>query len=158
MSNRHLSSRSRVLKGRFTFLALPLLLALCASVPVFAATNSNSDLDQLEMQFYEHSYPNDSQEDRLKRLENMVFGETQKGSDSERVNKLLGVMKDRDEAGARTEKAPAAPPTRTSAPAAKQEADSDEDDSLSGNNRPAKTPTSAVPPHLRLTHRTRTVL
>jgi hypothetical protein len=120
-------------------LALPLLLL---TAPAIAASSPNSELDQLEMSLYEHSYPNDSQEDRLKRLENMVFGETQKGSDEERLNKLLSITKDRDDAGAAEKPTAAAPPTRSAPPASKPQYSSDTDYDGADNKTSGSAPMS----------------
>src|ERR1700733_7855486 len=70
-----------------------LLLIAAVLGTTFACPNSfasdGDDLAKLEMRFFEHSYPKETTDERLKRLEGMVFGEAKTGSDSERVKNLV---------------------------------------------------------------------
>ncbi len=50
------------------------------------------DMTKLEIRFFQHNYPKDSQEARLDRLEKMVFGETKTGSEGERLQRLIGAV------------------------------------------------------------------
>jgi hypothetical protein len=59
------------------------------SLPCFADTD---DMTRLEIRFFQHNYPKDSQEARLDRLEKMVFGETKTGSEGERLARLVGAV------------------------------------------------------------------
>jgi hypothetical protein len=74
-------------------LCLGLLMASAAIglySPCFADTES--DLARLENKFFQHTYPKDSEPDRLERLEKMVFGEAKTGSDSDRLGKLVDAV------------------------------------------------------------------
>jgi hypothetical protein len=113
-----------------------------------AAESPDASLQRLEQKFFQHSYAKDSETDRIDRIEKMVFGETRKGTDQQRLDSLVQAvpaessdLPDQDaapksqstaEAPARQETAPpaAAPrktagkpsgqsaPTRTAKPAA----------------------------------------
>lgn len=49
----------------------------------------NPDIASLETRFFDHTYPNESMDARLDRLERMVFGEQKTGSDQSRLTALL---------------------------------------------------------------------
>lgn len=57
--------------------------ALCAG---------QQDLNSLETRFFEHTYPQDTTEDRLTRLEKMVFGEARTGDDQTRLQQLVNAV------------------------------------------------------------------
>jgi len=67
--------------------SLVLSMGLQLQVPSFAA--SNSQLESLETKFFSHTYPKDGMEERLDRLEQMVFGEGKEGPHEPRLAKLL---------------------------------------------------------------------
>ncbi len=72
-----------------------LFVGNAAWVPAFAAADPNTPTDpigQMEVKYFEHTYPNDTQEQRLDRLEKLVFGEIKTGSDDERVSSLLAAI------------------------------------------------------------------
>lgn len=82
-----------------TILALATAQLIFASCPVALAQSSQFNdmqkgLDKLEQKFFEHSYNDsgDSIEDRLTRLEKMVFGEARTGDNQSRLNNLLAVV------------------------------------------------------------------
>ncbi|MBP7863825.1 hypothetical protein KA183_19220 [bacterium] len=68
-------------------LVLSLSMSFQIQVPSFAA--SNSQLESLETKFFSHTYPKDGMEERLDRLEQMVFGEGKEGPHEPRLAKLL---------------------------------------------------------------------
>ncbi|HEY9787613.1 MAG TPA: hypothetical protein V6D17_19655 [Candidatus Obscuribacterales bacterium] len=52
------------------------------------------DLSGLENRFFEHTYAQDTVNDRLDRLEKMVFGETKQGTSEERIASLMAALPD----------------------------------------------------------------
>ena len=60
-------------------------------VPCVQAADS-PDLSSLETRFFEHTYPQDTTEDRLTRLEKMVFGEARSGDDQDRLQQLVNAV------------------------------------------------------------------
>src|SRR5271163_1373137 len=50
-----------------------------------ATAGGDSNLSKLELKFFQHEYPKDTNQVRLERLEKMVYGETKTGSESERL-------------------------------------------------------------------------
>lgn len=82
------------------FLTLSFYLTLAAMLNVYAATNSgniNDNLDKLETKLFQHTYAKDTPEDRLGRLENLIFGQNEKGSVDERVAALLKAVPNTDQ-------------------------------------------------------------
>lgn len=69
-----------------------LFVSVVAWQPVFAANAPADPIAQMEVKYFEHTYPNDTQEQRLDRLEKLVFGEVRTGSDDERVSSLLAAI------------------------------------------------------------------
>ena len=61
-----------------------------------SADGTNTQLDKLENKLFQHDYPKDSTDDRLARLEKMIFGENQKGSTDERVSALVNAVPNLD--------------------------------------------------------------
>ncbi len=59
-------------------------------LPVMAA--GQQDLNSLEMHFFEHTYPQDTTEDRLTRLEKLVFGEARSGDNQSRLQQLVSAL------------------------------------------------------------------
>lgn len=57
-----------------------------------ASAASPSDLNALETRFFEHTYPQDTTEDRLSRLEKMVFGEARTGDTQDRLTQLVNAV------------------------------------------------------------------
>ena len=76
---------------RSLFVALFLLCILGQGAPVLAQ-GANATLDGLEKHFFEHTYPGDTTDDRVSRLEKMVFGEAKSGDDGKRIADLQQVV------------------------------------------------------------------
>lgn len=68
-----------------------LTFAFLVFVPASIAGGS-PDLNALETRFFEHTYPQDTTEDRLTRLEKMVFGEARTGDDQSRLQQLVNAV------------------------------------------------------------------
>ena len=72
---------------------LALMIGLTASAVRAAASDDTSSLTasigQLERRYFEHPYDADSIDDRLARLEKLVFGEVRPGNDQQRISRLL---------------------------------------------------------------------
>lgn len=143
--------RRKVSKVTSLMLAASLVLSLQMNLPGNAAGSGNQ-LEALEMKFFSHTYPKDGMEERLDRLEQMVFGEGKEGPHEPRLTKLLDTVP-LDSAPAQTQTQSTAsnqssgnsspsqgqtspsqsPPSRSQAP---NVAAADEDDG-SGGNYPA---------------------
>ncbi|MBA3856258.1 MAG: hypothetical protein C0507_05050 [Cyanobacteria bacterium PR.3.49] len=86
-------SSLQLLAARLCVWALSLAIffsAFCLSAPrTLAATQ---DLNSLETRFFEHTYPQETMEDRLTRLEKMVFGEARTGDNQERLQALVNAV------------------------------------------------------------------
>lgn len=74
---------------RSLFVALTLALSLSQAA---LAQGANATLDGLEKHFFEHTYPGDTTDDRVSRLEKMVFGEAKSGDDGKRIADLQQVV------------------------------------------------------------------
>src|SRR5476649_819444 len=81
--------------GRMVRAVSMLLIASFACATSCLALD-NQDLSKLETKFFEHTYATDSSNDRLARLEKMVFGETRTGSDAERLSNLMQTTQGQD--------------------------------------------------------------
>lgn len=68
------------------FVALSLFLIAPAS---FAVAENDSNLLKLEEKFFQHTYPKESIDARLDRIEKMVFGEAKDGDDAARLSALV---------------------------------------------------------------------
>lgn len=82
--------------SRFRLFMLTIAIAIsCSTFSSFAAhaqtstSSLNPDISSLETRFFDHTYPSESTDDRLGRLEKMVFGEAKTGSDQARLTALL---------------------------------------------------------------------
>ena len=66
-------------------------LYLSGIAPVLAAANDafNSDISSLEMRFFFHTYANETDDQRLDRLDQLVFGHIRQGSEQDRITSLL---------------------------------------------------------------------
>ncbi len=94
--------------------------------PVFAAQPGN-DYEKLETKFFSRTYPKDTSDARLDRLEKLVFGEAKDGNDRERLDALLKSIPAEDIAdsggadsgtsSAPKKSAPTSQPAKASAPA-----------------------------------------
>lgn len=76
-----------VLRSLFVALTLALIFSQAA-----LAQGANATLDGLEKHFFEHTYPGDTTDDRVSRLEKMVFGEAKSGDDGKRIADLQQVV------------------------------------------------------------------
>lgn len=79
---------SRRKSSKITSLLLAASLLLSLQLPSYAAGSGNQ-LEALENKFFSHTYPKDGMEERLDRLEQMVFGEGKEGPHEPRLAKLL---------------------------------------------------------------------
>lgn len=75
---------------RAVVLALAILIMAFSTTGAWAA--GPADLSNLETRFFEHTYPQDTTEDRLTRLEKMVFGEARTGDDQTRLQQLVNAV------------------------------------------------------------------
>lgn len=71
------------------WIAASLILSMSFQIQAPAFASSNSQLESLETKFFSHTYPKDGMEERLDRLEQMVFGEGKEGPHEPRLAKLL---------------------------------------------------------------------
>lgn len=74
--------------------ALALSLSVGCDVAYCAAQKPKSDLDKLEMKYFQHMYPENDNAARLRRLEKMVFGEEKTGTEQERLASILATVPD----------------------------------------------------------------
>jgi hypothetical protein len=56
--------------------------------PASSSNTEDTEITQLEQKLFEHDYPTDSMSQRLERLEKMVFGKVNNGSDAQRLDIL----------------------------------------------------------------------
>lgn len=75
-------------------LAMTLSLSVGCDVAYCAAQKPKSDLDKLEMKYFQHMYPEKDNAARLRRLEKMVFGEEKTGTEQERLASILATVPD----------------------------------------------------------------
>lgn len=86
-------SKKRSFLTVFTLLALSLGGIFTCQAPALAQTAAQtSALASLENHFFEHTYLSDSPEDRVTRLEKMVFGEAKSGDTAARIADLQKVV------------------------------------------------------------------
>ena len=57
---------------------------------------NNKTLIALETKFFEHTYPTDSDDDRIARLEKLIFGETKSGDASSRLADIQKIVTSND--------------------------------------------------------------
>ncbi|MCA9816616.1 MAG: hypothetical protein KC652_15990 [Cyanobacteria bacterium HKST-UBA01] len=75
-------------------MVLPLGLTLTAE-PVYALNKElSTDLTKMEIKFFDHDYKKDSEENRIERVEKLVFGESKTGSEEDRMSALLAAVPD----------------------------------------------------------------
>ena len=119
---------------------LPRLLLVCfcvlVALPGFAA---DTRIAMLEVKFFRHDYPKDSIDSRLARLEQLVFGASRSGSQSERLARLVTAVPNLD--------ATPAPPEVTALPEVPRRTAAASGQRHSGGTRtPPGTTPKAVPP------------
>lgn len=78
--------RARVRISALAFVALSLILV---TPPVFAVADNDASLLKLEEKFFQHTYPKETIDGRLDRIEKMVFGEAKDGDDGARLAALI---------------------------------------------------------------------
>ncbi len=82
--------------ARFAFVtlgaSLSIALTFSARIPAFAALSDDPNLTKLEQKFFQHTYPKEGNEERLDRLEKMIFGEAKDGNERERLDNLVGAV------------------------------------------------------------------
>jgi len=76
--------------------ALFAALLFVANAPAFGDTVDGKGVSALEHHFFERSYNNEPMADRLTRLEKMIFGEVQKGTDDDRWSTILTTVPAQD--------------------------------------------------------------
>jgi hypothetical protein len=90
---------TRVFK-QFLVHVLVLLLMCSGTVPPTlaqsAASSNGKALVALESKFFEHTYPSDSDEDRIARLEKLIFGETKTGDVQSRLADIQKIVSTND--------------------------------------------------------------
>jgi hypothetical protein len=66
-------------------------LLITTSLPAFAADKNsiNADLTSLENRFFMHAYSSDTVDERLDRLDKLVYGRVRQGTDQDRISSLL---------------------------------------------------------------------
>ncbi len=75
-------------------MVLPLGILLNAE-PVYALSKElSSDLTKMEIKFFDHDYKKESEENRIERVEKLVFGESKTGSEEDRMSALLAAVPD----------------------------------------------------------------
>lgn len=121
-----LSSSAFVREGRKKrplicgFITLAMSLAMLTGVGFCPSVSAQSQsLDSLENHFFEHTYKQDATDDRLTRLEKLVFGEARTGTDQARLQLLSNAVP---------------PPTPDAAPAAAQNSSGNSSGSNVSNN------------------------
>ncbi len=127
--------RRRTICGRvlFSSVALSVLLsAMPCSLTSYAAEPTS--LDQLEKHFFEHTYPKDSSEARIERLEKLVFGEAKSGDESTRLSNLLTTVPDLASSPSASSSSSASPASSSAAQSAGPTADQDSDSSAGGQS------------------------
>ena len=129
-----------------------------------AAESPDASLQRLEQKFFQHSYAKDSETDRIERIEKMVFGETRKGTDQQRLDSLVQAvpaessdLPDQD-ATPKSQPTAEAPARQETAPPAAAPAQRKTAVKPSGQNRPPAQPNRLLllhrlkpPPHRRQT-------
>ncbi len=74
---------------RFSALAFVALSVFLIAPPSFAVADNDASLLKLEEKFFQHTYPKESIDGRLDRIEKMVFGEAKDGDDAARLSALV---------------------------------------------------------------------
>lgn len=75
-----------------------LVVAASMAMPQAWAADDGNDFDKLERKLLHVTYPKETSDQRLDRLEKTVFGETRDGSDRERIDRLMSLMPQDDPA------------------------------------------------------------
>jgi len=89
----------------FVSCALVCLLLSSSALPALAQAGSTPNgqaLQTLESKFFEHTYPNDSEDDRIARLEKLIFGETKSGDVQSRLADIQKIVITNDAGSAKS--------------------------------------------------------
>ncbi|MBX9669279.1 MAG: hypothetical protein K2X93_16765 [Candidatus Obscuribacterales bacterium] len=78
-------------------LALVSALVAFSIGPPGVCAAQGPDLDVLENKFFHHTYPKDTSEARIDRLEKMVFGEAKDGPERDRIDGLMKMVDEADD-------------------------------------------------------------
>lgn len=106
-----------------------LVVASSIGLTPASAAQPGNDYEKLETKFFSRTYPKDTSDARLDRLEKLVFGEAKDGNDRERLDALLKSIPadevadggaDSGTSTAPKKSAPASQPAKAQAPAARQ--------------------------------------
>ncbi|MCC6978753.1 MAG: hypothetical protein IT343_10560 [Candidatus Melainabacteria bacterium] len=129
-------------------LSLSLLIAAGCLVAPCAPAATMQDLNALENRFFEHTYQQETMEDRLVRLEKMVFGEARTGDNQDRLQQLVNAVpaQTAPSAGDAAGTASAGPSNggQNSAAGGQNTADADDSDTTSGTDYPRVTELETV--------------
>jgi len=134
--------------GRVSALAFVAMSVLLAAPPSFAIAENDSNLLKLEEKFFQHTYPKETIDARLDRIEKMVFGEAKDGDDASRLSALVQAVPNlnsgsSDAAPAQTARGGGSSPTGAAGggsgrqPAASQVAEEEESEPAPIGNYPA---------------------
>ncbi|MCA9805934.1 MAG: hypothetical protein KC777_28395, partial [Cyanobacteria bacterium HKST-UBA02] len=115
-------------KSVFLAAAISLSIALAGSVPSVLAAGQQplSKLDKLELNYFHHTFSKEDTEERIDRLEKMVFGEAKDGSQPERLSRLVELVPNLDSVGQESKPAPSSKPAPTTT--ARETPDDSDDD------------------------------
>jgi hypothetical protein len=80
------NERRRLHLAAVAFMALSLFLV---APPSFAVADNDSNLAKLEEKFFQHTYPKETVDARLDRIEKTVFGEAKDGDEGARLSALV---------------------------------------------------------------------
>ncbi|HEY9775576.1 MAG TPA: hypothetical protein V6C81_17555 [Planktothrix sp.] len=86
---------AKALVARSLLLAASLTFAFAGCA--FAET-TDASLERLEQKFFQHTYSKDTQDQRIERIEKMVFGEAKTGPDDQRLANLTKMVPENDAA------------------------------------------------------------
>jgi hypothetical protein len=79
-----------------------LISCFAVSAPIGGSQQFDADLSSLEDKFFFHEYPGDTEDQRLDRLDQMVFGRVRSGSVEKRLTSLLLAVPDVDSKSVQT--------------------------------------------------------
>lgn len=116
---------------RFSALAFVAASLFLVAPPSFAVADNDSNLAKLEEKFFQHTYPKESIDQRLDRIEKTVFGEAKDGDEGARLSALVQAVPNlnsaSDAAPTQTARGGGAQGGRTGSPAAPAAAQEEED-------------------------------
>jgi hypothetical protein len=85
-------SFGRKLPRLFGLSVVAVVVATTMNLSQAWAAQSGSDFDKLETKFFSRTYPKDTTDARLDRLEKLVFGEAKEGADRDRLDSLMKLI------------------------------------------------------------------